>query len=100
MFKSINHKEAPATMSSQNYNLNDLTSSQPKSKIWPALAKLVGLLPEKRGQLILALAIMVLYSILSMLPPALIGFTVNHLISDKAHISGLSIQTGLIGHIL
>lgn len=87
-------------MSSQNYNLNDLTASQPKSKIWPALAKLVGLLPEKRGQLILALAIMVLYSILSMLPPALIGFTVNHLISDKAHINGPSIQTGFIGHIL
>jgi hypothetical protein len=29
-------------MSSQNYNLNDLTASQPKSKIWPALVKLVG----------------------------------------------------------
>jgi ATP-binding cassette subfamily B protein len=87
-------------MSPKNYNLNELTAAQPKSRIWPALSKLVGLLPEKRGQLIMALFIMVLYSILSMLPPALIGFTVNHLISDKANIRGLSIQSGFIAHIL
>jgi len=87
-------------MSSQNYNLNDLTDSQPKSKIWPALVKLVGLLPEKRGQLILALMTMVCFSILSMLPPALIGYTVNHLIADKVNIRGLSIQTTFISKIL
>ena len=87
-------------MNSQNYNLNDLTASQTKSKIWPALIKLVGLLPEKRGQLIMALFIMVCYSILSMLPPALIGYTVNHLISDKTNIRGLTIQSTVIGHIL
>jgi len=87
-------------MNSQNYNLNDLTASQPKSKIWPALVKLVGLLPEKRGQLILALSTMVLYSILSMLPPALIGYTVNHLIADKVNIKGLSIPTTFISKIL
>jgi ATP-binding cassette subfamily B protein len=87
-------------MSSQNYNLNELTESQPKSKIWPALVKLVGLLPEKRGQLILALITMVCFSILSMLPPALIGYTVNHLIADKVNIRGLSIQTTFISKIL
>jgi len=87
-------------MSSQNYNLNDLTDGQPKSKLWPALIKLVGLLPEKRGQLILALITMVFYSILSMLPPALIGYTVNHLIADKVNIRGLSIQTTFISKIL
>jgi ATP-binding cassette, subfamily B, bacterial len=87
-------------MSSQNYNLNDLTASQPKSKIWPALVKLVGLLPEKRGQLILALITMVFYSILSMLPPALIGYTVNHLIADKVNMRGLSVQTTFIAKIL
>jgi ATP-binding cassette subfamily B protein len=87
-------------MSPKNYNLNELTAAQAKSRIWPALIKLVGLLPEKRGQLIMALVIMVFYSILSMLPPALIGYTVNHLISDKANIRGLSIQNGFIGHIL
>jgi ATP-binding cassette subfamily B protein len=87
-------------MSSQNYNLNELTDSQPKSKIWPALVKLVGLLPEKRGQLILALITMVCFSILSMLPPALIGYTVNHLIADKVNIRGLSIQTTFISKIL
>jgi ATP-binding cassette subfamily B protein len=87
-------------MSPKNYNLNELTAGQAKSRIWPALIKLIGLLPEKRGQLIMALVIMVCYSILSMLPPALIGYTVNHLISDKANIRGLSIQSGFIGHIL
>src|ERR1700722_184323 len=102
MYKFINHKEAPATMSSQNYNLNDLTASQPKSKIWPALVKLVGLLPEKRGQLILALITIGCFSFLSMLPPALIGYTVNHLIADKVNIKGLSIpiQNTFISNIL
>jgi ATP-binding cassette subfamily B protein len=87
-------------MSSQNYNLNDLTASQPKSKIWPALIKLVGLLPEQRGKLILALVTMVFYSFLSMLPPALIGYTINHLIADKANIGRLTIQNAFIGNIL
>jgi ATP-binding cassette, subfamily B, bacterial len=87
-------------MSSQNYNLNDLTTSQPKSKIWPALIKLVGLLPEKRSQLVLALITIGCFSFLSMLPPALIGYTVNHLIADKVNIRGLSIQTTFISHIL
>ena len=89
-------------MSSQNYNLNDLTASQPKSKIWPALVKLVGLLPEKRGQLVLALITIGCFSFLSMLPPALIGYTVNHLIADKVNIKGLSIpiQNTFISNIL
>jgi ATP-binding cassette subfamily B protein len=72
-------------MSNQNYNLNSLTEGQPKSKTWPALIKLINLLPEQRGQLIFALVAMVLYAILSMLPPVLIGFTINKvLISGEA----------------
>lgn len=89
-------------MSSQNYNLNELTAAQPKSKIWPALMKLIGLLPEQRGKLIGALLTMVMYSFLSMLPPALIGFTINHLVSAKIHTggSGLSVGSGWIGQLL
>ncbi|HEV9037194.1 MAG TPA: ABC transporter ATP-binding protein [Puia sp.] len=78
-------------MNSRNYNLNELTAGRSKSKIWPALTKLVGLLPEQRGKLIGALLIMVVYSILSMLPPALIGYTINHLIEGKIN----TVSTGI-----
>ena len=89
-------------MSSRNYNLNELTAGRPKSKIWPALTKLVGLLPEQRGKLIGALAIMVLYSLLSMLPPALIGYTLNHLVAGKIGTpsTGLPDQSAWITHLL
>ncbi|HVS97243.1 MAG TPA: ABC transporter ATP-binding protein [Puia sp.] len=89
-------------MSSRNYNLNELTAGRPKSKIWPALTKLVGLLPEQRGKLIGALAIMVLYSLLSMLPPALIGYTINHLIAGRIGVpsTGLPDQSAWIARLL
>jgi ATP-binding cassette, subfamily B, bacterial len=70
-------------MSSQNYNLNSLTEGQPKSSTWQALLKLVGLLPEQRGKLILALITMMAYAFLTMLPPALIGYTINHILPGK-----------------
>ncbi len=44
-------------MSSQNYNLNIAAEGQAKSGTWPALVKLVNLLPEQRSKLILALII-------------------------------------------
>ncbi len=70
-------------MSSQNYNLNIQTEGQSKSPTWPALLKLVGLLPEQRGRLIMALITMVVYAILAMLPPALIGYTINHILPGQ-----------------
>ncbi|GGA84022.1 putative ABC transporter ATP-binding protein [Puia dinghuensis] len=78
-------------MSSQNYNLNSLTGGQPKSKTLPALRKLVGLLPEQRGKLILAFVTMVIYAILSMVPPVLIGFTINKVLLHKAAATSLDI---------
>jgi len=78
-------------MSSQNYNLNSLSEAQPKSKTWPALGKLINLLPEQRSTLILALFTMVLYAILSMLPPVLIGFTINKVLLNKESSSSLDI---------
>ena len=78
-------------MSSPNYNLNALTEAQPKSSTWSALRKLANLLPEQRGTLILALITMIGYAVLSMLPPALIGYTINHIIDAKQNNDGLNI---------
>ena len=72
-------------MSSQNYNLNVVTGGEAKSSTWSALRKLVALLPEQRGKLILALVIMVALAVLSMLPPALIGYTLNNILSGKGY---------------
>jgi ATP-binding cassette subfamily B protein len=100
MYKSINHKEAPAIMSSQNYNLNNLTEGQSKSNTWRALLNLIGLLPEQRGRLILAFVAILSFAILSMLPPALIGFTINHILAGGKSVNpgisilGLTILTG------
>jgi ATP-binding cassette, subfamily B, bacterial len=78
-------------MSSQNYNLNTLAQAQDKKgSTGKALLKLVNLLPEQRGKLILALIAIVGYAIFSLLPPALIGYTINHILSNKDS-SGLNI---------
>ena len=78
-------------MSSQNYNLNSLSEGQPKSKTFPALRKLVGLLPEQRGKLIAAFVTMVIYAMLTMIPPVLIGFTINKVLLHKAASTSLDI---------
>ncbi len=70
-------------MSSTNYNLNSLTAEQPKSSTWSALRKLVGLLPEERGKLMLALLTMLVYAFLAMLGPKIIGDTINKYILNK-----------------
>jgi ATP-binding cassette subfamily B protein len=78
-------------MSSQNYNLNAASQGQgKKSGTWMALLKLVNLLPEQRGKLILALIAIFVFAVLSLLPAALIGYTINHIISNKDN-SGLNI---------
>src|ERR1700754_521154 len=85
MFRSINHKEAPAIMSSTNYNLNIVTGEQKKTPIWPALRKLIGLLPDQKGRLYLALVIMIIYAVLTMIAPIIVGSTINKYILDKTH---------------
>lgn len=86
-------------MSSQNYNLNELAQAQgKKSTTGRALLKLINLLPEQRGKLILAFTAIIAYSILSLLPPALIGYTLNHILSKQenggVNILGLTILKG------
>jgi ATP-binding cassette subfamily B protein len=89
MYKSINHKEAPAIMSKHPYNLNIPLEGQPKSSTWRALLKLIRLLPEQRGRLMLALAAIILYSVLSMLPPYLMGFTLTHVLNTRVPNTGI-----------
>jgi ATP-binding cassette, subfamily B, bacterial len=72
-------------MSSPNYNLNALIEGQTKSKTWSALRKLIGLLPEQRGNLMLALITMVFYAVASMVPPALIGYTINNILKGNGY---------------
>lgn len=72
-------------MSNTNYNLNIVTGQEKKTAIWPALRKLIGLLPEQRGQLFLALIFMILYAVLTMVAPFIVGTTINRYILDKNH---------------
>jgi ATP-binding cassette subfamily B protein len=89
MYKFINLKEAPVIMSSQNYNLNAPLEGQGKSSTWRALVKLVDLLPEQRGKLMLALGCIILWSALSMLPPYLMGFTLTKVLNSRIPNTGI-----------
>src|SRR5258708_7652955 len=93
MSRSINHKEAPVTMSNKNYNLNSVSSDQKKTSTWPALLRLVNLLPEQRGKLIMALVAMLVYAFLTMLGPYIIGTTINKYILHKDY-HGVLINCG------
>ncbi|HET6256147.1 MAG TPA: ABC transporter ATP-binding protein [Puia sp.] len=76
-------------MSKQQYDLNTPLEGQAKSGTWKALVKLVGLLPEQRGKLSMALGLIILYSVLSMLPPYLIGFTLTHVLNTRVPNTGV-----------
>ncbi|HEY4107854.1 ABC transporter ATP-binding protein [Puia sp.] len=70
-------------MSNKNYNLNSLTAEQPKTATWSALRRLINLLPQERGNLVLALFAMLAYAFLTMLGPYIIGTTINDFIFHK-----------------
>jgi ATP-binding cassette subfamily B protein len=76
-------------MSKPQYNLNIPVEGQPRSSTWRALIKLIRLLPEQRGKLMLALGAIILYSILSMLPPYLMGFTLTHVLNTRVPNTGI-----------
>ena len=65
-------------MSNTNYNLNDITGQQPKSSSWPALKRLISLLPSERKRLIGALIFMLINSVLTLLVPIIIQNTIDH----------------------
>lgn len=72
-------------MSSTNYNLNIVTGEKKKTSTWQALRKLIDLLPDQKGRLYLALVIMIIYAVLTMVAPIIVGSTINTYILDKAH---------------
>ena len=72
-------------MSSTNYNLNIVTGEKKNTSTWPALRKLIDLLPDQKGRLYLALVIMIIYAVLTMLAPIIVGRTINKYILDKTH---------------
>ena len=76
-------------MNKQQYNLNIPVEGEKRSSTWRALVKLVGLLPEQRGKLTMALGLIILYSALSMLPPYLIGFTLTHVLNTRVPNTGI-----------
>ena len=71
-------------MSSTNYNLNNTAvKDAKKTSNLSALRKLVNLLPEQRGKLIWALIVILIYSILTMVGPYIVGVTINDYILHK-----------------
>ncbi|HTI09301.1 MAG TPA: ABC transporter ATP-binding protein [Puia sp.] len=82
-------------MSSTNYNLNIVAEQQPKSSTWSALRKLVGLLPEQRSKLIMALVAILINSVLSLLAPMIIGITIDKYILTKNY-HGVLVNCGLL----
>src|SRR5260221_9803352 len=72
-------------MSSTNYNLNSVTGEKKNTSTWPALRKLIDLLPDQKGRLYLALVIMIIYAVLTMVAPIIVGRTINKYILDKTH---------------
>jgi ATP-binding cassette subfamily B protein len=72
-------------MSNMNYNLNTIKGDPKKTPIWPALRKLIGLLPDQKGRLILALVIMIIYAVLTMEAPIIVGDTIDKYILNKGH---------------
>ena len=84
-------------MSSTNYNLNALIEKDGKEakkpSNWSGLIKLINLLPEKRGLLIWALLSIMVYSILTMIAPIIIGNTIDKYIANKKF-NGVLINCG------
>ena len=72
-------------MSSTNYNLNIVKDEQKKTATWPALRKLINLLPDQKGRLYWALVIMIIYAVLTMVAPIIVGTTINKFILNKTH---------------
>ena len=71
-------------MSNTNYNLNNTAVKETKKPSnWAALGKLINLLPEQRSKLIWALIVILVYSMLTMVGPYIVGITINDFILNK-----------------
>jgi len=63
-----------------NYNLNDISAQQGKSSTFKALKKLLQLISEERGTLVLAQLAVLTNSGLNLLGPFIMGYTIDHYI--------------------
>jgi ATP-binding cassette subfamily B protein len=67
----------------QNYNLNSTTAPKPKNSTWSSLRSLLALMSGDRPKLILAFVNIVINSVLNLLSPYIIGYTIDHYIQNK-----------------
>jgi len=78
-----------------NYNLNDASLPQQKSSTLQSLGKLLRLVTEERGRLLLALLAILANSGLNLLGPFLIGYSIDHYIMHKDY-HGVLVFSGLL----
>jgi len=78
-----------------NYKLDEISSQQQKTSTLRALRKLLQLVREERGNLFLALLAIVANSVLNLLNPFVVGYTIDHYIIHKNY-HGVVLNAGLL----
>src|SRR3977135_781314 len=68
---------------SVNYNLNSVPAQQQKISTWASLRSLLALMSGDRQKLILAVVNIVINSVLNLLSPLIIGYTIDRYIQYK-----------------
>ena len=78
-----------------NYNLNDISAQQEKASTLVILKNLLGLIKEERKNLLLALLAIVINSVLNLLNPFIVGYTIDTFIVHKNY-HGVLLDAGLL----
>jgi ATP-binding cassette subfamily B protein len=79
-----------------NYNLNSPEGQSPaKTSTWGALKSLLGLMSGEKKKLLLAFIAIVINSVLNLLSPLIIGYTIDRYIQNK-DFSGVWFNAGLL----
>ena len=78
-----------------NYNLNDISATQQKTSTLRALKKLLQLITEERTNLLLALAAIIANSVLNLMGPFIIGFTIDKYVMHKNY-HGVLVWAGIL----
>lgn len=80
---------------SVNYNLNSVPAQQQKVSTWASLRSLLALMSGDRQKLILACVNIVINSVLNLLSPLIIGYTIDRYIQYK-NFNGVLFNGGLL----
>ncbi len=78
-----------------NYNLSEETGQEQKKSTYAALVGLISFMKGERGNLILALAAILVNSTLSLAGPILIGYTIDKYIVSKQY-HGVLVYSGIL----